>query len=198
MIVALQMAIFSSLFLLIGCERKSQTSSADFDSHSVPQGVYSAPIVVLEQPVISVHLVGSFSVPAKPEGPSKFAIDIYADGRCKVYPPLEGEVKISQQNMDAMFHFFESEGVLGLTDGAIYQAMIHEVERKTGKTPGVLWAAWTHDDFTELIIRQNTNTTHLLCYSFPNQIQQFPDLKELLAVQHSLEKVYSVVGMKTK
>ena len=99
--------------------------------------------------------------------------------------------------LSTLFAFFADEGVLGLSDATIDAAIVAE-SRRAGRSNGVYWLAVTHQPYTELEIIDARNTTSVLRYSLPDQVRCQPNVKELRALQRSVNRIYEIAGEKPK
>jgi hypothetical protein len=125
-----------------------------------------------------------------------FAIYLYSDGRAIVSNRHGSTMRsASPEQMARLFTVIKDTKIMQVSDAAITSGMGREIERRSGKAPGVFSVHSHREDWSELIVQHSTlGTNKFLRYGLKNELTQNPAVKELEALDACIRQVYETAG----
>ncbi len=142
-------------------------------------------------PVVSVERQSRmFQVLSKQTGqPITPGVLIYADGTCRVrtFDGDELTKAIRPSKVRELLDFFQREGLFSISDESIDRHM---------KAVEPYRVVVVDASDTTIVARQDGKSVRISRYALDLEIQHYPEVPELRAVQKCVERVYETVGIK--
>ena len=131
-----------------------------------------------------------FSIRSKRTGqPVVPGVLIYADGTCRVTTSDGDELTkaIKPSKVKELLGFFQREGLFSISDESIDRHM---------KAVGAYRVVVVDASETRIVARQEGKSVRISRYALDLEIQYYPEVPELRAVQKCVERAYETVGTK--